>query len=75
MFKTYSVKLDNTLANALHTFAVENDLKVSQVIRHAIRAHIDYKAPKVDVADKPTTPTKQGLTEADKAAVIAAWED
>jgi hypothetical protein len=85
MQKSLTVKLDNTLYDWVHTYAVQNDLSVSQVVRHALRAHT--KPP--EAAERPrelspvksfndipvaSTPTKpKPIDEALRKQVLDEW--
>lgn len=42
MQKLLTVKLDITLYDWIHTYAIKNDLSVSQVIRHSLRAYTQF---------------------------------
>jgi hypothetical protein len=74
MDKTFTVKLDKTLYDWIHTYAIQNDLSVSQVVRHALRAHTKFVAP--DLAPtKPVEspkPTAQ-LNETTRQRVLDDW--
>jgi hypothetical protein len=69
MEKLLSVKLSKALYDAIHTHAVQNDLSASQVVRHAIRAHINYVEPTPNIVSTPERPRK--LSPAEQAALDA----
>jgi hypothetical protein len=69
MEKLLSVKLSKALYDAIHTHAVQNDLSASQVVRHAIRAHINYVEPVPNIVSTPERPRK--LSPAEQAALDA----
>ncbi len=87
MQKLLSVKLDITLYDWVHTYAIQNDLSVSQVVRHALRAHT--KPPEtaerprelspiksfndIPVAPMPTKP--KPIDEALRMQVLDEWGD
>ena len=80
MFKLLSVKLSKDMYDAIHTHAIQNDLTASQVVRHAIRAHISYVEPASNIVSKTTerprelSPRKP-MTAIDTAKVVADWSD
>lgn len=63
MFKLLSVKLSKDMYDAIHTHAVQNDLTASQVVRHAIRAHINYVEPAPNIVSTTERPRKLSPTE------------
>jgi hypothetical protein len=69
MEKLLSVKLSKALYDAIHTHAVQNDLSASQVVRHAIRAHINYVESVPNIVSTPERPRK--LSPAEQAALDA----
>jgi len=69
MEKLLSVKLSKALYDAIHTHAVQNDLSASQVVRHAIRAHINYVEPAPNIVSTTERPRK--LSPAEQAALDA----
>ena len=69
MEKLLSVKLSKALYDAIHTHAVQNDLSASQVVRHAIRAHINYVEPAPNIVSTTERPRK--LSPAEQAAFDA----
>ena len=78
MDKLLSVKLSKAMYDAIHTYAIQNDLTASQVIRHAIRAHIGYVEPTPNNVRQTTerprelSPIKP-ITEADRQKVMEDW--
>jgi predicted DNA-binding protein len=77
MKKLLSVKLSNTMYDAIHTHAVQNDLTVAQVVRHAIRAHINYVEPTPNIVSTPERPRelspRKPMTEEQKRQFEEDW--
>ncbi len=71
MEKLLSVKLSKALYDAIHTHAVQNDLSASQVVRHAIRAHINYVEP----APNNVSETTERPRKLSSAEMEAAWKE
>ena len=83
MQKLVTVKLSNTLYDWVNTHAIQNDLTLSQVIRHALRVHTKFP----DTAERPRelspiksfdqiqTPTKPNIVmgEAERQRIADEW--
>ena len=79
--KTISLKLEQAMYDWVYTFAKENDLSASQVIRLCIRSHGKYKPNNVSPDPTPKKPERDpdevgvdGLTHAERAAVYAKMD-
>ena len=79
MFKLLSVKLSKDMYDAIHTHAIQNDLTASQVVRHAIRAHINYVEPAPNIVSTTERPRelspRKPMTEIDHAKIVDDWSD
>lgn len=77
MQKLLTVKLDITLYDWIHTYAIKNDLSVSQVIRHSLRAYTQFGETPAQPSEsaKPTPDDDvvgvDGYTKAQRAAILA----
>lgn len=67
MEKIVSVKLDITLFDAVKKYAKENDMRMSQVIRSAIKQRINFKYPVV-----PSN-TQVEESDPDEGNVLHGW--
>lgn len=63
MQKSYTIKLDKTLYDWVQDYADKHDLTISQVFRHAVRAHTKFKNEPEPVKPEPAKPKAKPMSD------------